>query len=1252
MALQQIYWEQIATEDITSGQTVNLGSPTASLKNVYADEFIIGGTQSLVGLISNSVSDGTEELNQFTASVLTSLEFTGSNMTVIGDLNVLGTYTSIKSETITIDDNIIELNGTEEVFGGLLIKDPTGPNLVSGSLLWDTTIDRWIGGPLGFEENLVLDSELLFVSGQAADSINELSQSVSSSFDEVNTDLTNLSSSISSSINDLSSSVDTTFIATEVRLGELETTSGSHDTRLIDLESFEISGSDIFGNTHGKRFSKLQFDDSTGINVTEPTEGTAFVSLGSHFKDIFIDGQPLIRATGSDELEISSEGGLDITTSITDTNSNGYSKEIKFSVSNLSSSLDTRIDDVKGNVDAILDSSEADKNSFKEIVDLINSVDTENDQAFASFYTSSNDRFNSLETTSGSHDDRIVDLESFSSSLDATFATDQELTELSQSITSSIGVLSSSLSSSINELSQSVSSSFDQVNTDLTNLSSSLSSSINDLSSSVDGTFTETALRLGKLEVTSGSHDGRLIELESTGSDHETRIDELELFSGSLDDTYATDQELEDVSSSLSDAIEQAQTDIEATNIFQQTGSYYGTAENIQISGSGLDSPDGSITEKYGVRVHKSLHAENVNVGQPTSNDWGTMDGSYFNNFNKNTDISEIIRFMAGLLSSSAPDASPNTKYYNGYTKNTFNTSTDSGINGYLPSGTTNTTLLELVDAGFASIGGTILGSFGTFYTNSNYRHSFTSQSGGSTDVRSSNDNNLFGLGRLSSGTPTTFKVSGSFTVKKFDHNRQLLEEVSTNELITQSGAGTTDGVTLGRIESANPELIPAGYQDGKFSNVFSPTILNAGNTIDDIGYYHISSSISIASGSSDFTTPIENNTEILYGPMPTIESGIGSTNLGVTANIDFMDQMSASSRSLSGAPYLQTATFDASGSISGTFNKLYQNGKHGSMTGNSGQREAYVSNGRITTSNVFYDETLTDVRISGTIPHISDKIKLNSKLYWSAGNSYGTSNNQSITISGTGYGGSDSDTESRSVHTSGTFGQPASSGSLHYYGRSQTYDGSSNTSENFSGEGRRLKLNDGLLSFGGTAWDNSYNEYGILGGTDLQVRPNKLVKPGGNNGYWLPNPSSGSNFKYYVRKFSTSGTKSSMSITFNGNSLTSWDNIENNNRVSAMIMFESSSTNVYSNSRFYDPTKTLSNFIQTINANTDGENPFGSNIDRYGNTGGSGSGGSWTLPIRNSDGMFLNATYNEVLVLVRYQGDPTPLTGISVSFS
>jgi hypothetical protein len=1119
MALQQIYWEQIATEDITSGQTVNLGNPTASLKNVYADNFFINGTQSLNDLIGGGITEGIDPLNQFSASVLTSLEFTGSNMTVKGDLNVLGTYTSIKSETVTLDDNIIELNGTDKAFGGLLIKDPTNPNLVSGSLLWDTTTDRWVGGPLGLEENIVIESELTTLSSSISSSINELSQSVSSSFDQVNTDLTDLSSSVSSSINDLSQSVSSSF--------------DQVNTDLTDLSS----------------------SLSSSINELSSSVDSTFTLHDGRLVDLELFSSSLDATFATDQQ-------------LTD-----LSQSITSSIGDLSSSLDGR----------------------------------------------------------------VVNLEDFSSSLDATFATDQQLTDLSSSLSGSISELSSSLSSSINDLSQSVSSSFDQVNNDLTDLSSSLSSSINELSQSVDSTFT--------------LHDGRLVELETTGSDHETRIDGLELFSTSLDNTYATDQELEDISASLSDAIGNAQTDIEASNIFQQTGSYYGTSENLQISGSGLDSPDGSITGKYGVIVSKSLHAENINVGQPTSNDWGTMNGSYFNNFNENTDVSEIIRFMAGLLSSSAPDASPNTKYYNGYTKNTFNTSTDSGIGGYLPSGTTNTTLIDLIDSGFASIGGTILGSFGTFYTNSNYRHSFTSRYGGSTTVRSSNDGNLFGLGRLSSGTPTTFKVSGSFTFKKFDHNRVLLEESSSNHLIIQSGAGTTNGVTLGKIESANPELIPAGYQDGKYSGVFSPTILNAGNTIDDIGYYHISSSISIASGSSDFTTPIESNTEILYGPMPTIESGIGSTNLGVSANIDSMEQLTATSRSLSGAPYLQTATFNASGSIGGTFNKLYQNGTHGSMSGNSGQRTASVSNGRISTSNVFYDETFTDLRSSGTIPHINDKIKLNSGLSWSAGNSYGTSANQSVSISGAGFGGSRSDSESRSVHIAGTFGQPASSGSLHYYGRSQTYDGSSNTSENFTGEGRRLELNDNLLSFGGTSWDNTYNEYGILGPKDLQVRPNRLVKPGGNNGYWLTNPSNSSDYKYYVRKFSTSGTKTSMSINIGGTSLVSWDST-NNNSASVVILFESSTTNVYANARFYDPTKTLENFVGSISSNTDGTNPFGLDIDLYGNTGGSGSGGSYSLPMRNSDGMFLNSTYNEIMVLVRYKGDPTPITSLSVSFS
>jgi len=52
--------------------------------------------------------------------------------------------------------------------------------------------------------------------------------------------------------------------------------------------------------------------------------------------------------------------------------------------------LDGKISTEKGRIDAILSASSADKDSFAEIVQLINSVDTTNDQAFASYVLTNN----------------------------------------------------------------------------------------------------------------------------------------------------------------------------------------------------------------------------------------------------------------------------------------------------------------------------------------------------------------------------------------------------------------------------------------------------------------------------------------------------------------------------------------------------------------------------------------------------------------------------------------------------------------------------------------------------------------------------------------------------------------------------------------------------------------------------------------------------------------------------------------------
>lgn len=111
-----------------------------------------------------------------------------------------------------------------------------------------------------------------------------------------------------------------------------------------------ISGADINGNQYSKNFYKLHFDSDTGLNVSESIQGTAFISIGSHFKDIFVDGQPILSATGSDAFEIIPEGGVEIFTSITDTNYNSYTKELKFSTLALSSSLDSRINTITGSL--------------------------------------------------------------------------------------------------------------------------------------------------------------------------------------------------------------------------------------------------------------------------------------------------------------------------------------------------------------------------------------------------------------------------------------------------------------------------------------------------------------------------------------------------------------------------------------------------------------------------------------------------------------------------------------------------------------------------------------------------------------------------------------------------------------------------------------------------------------------------------------------------------------------------------------
>jgi hypothetical protein len=254
MALQQINWTQIDTSNVPSGSIIDLGAVSGALhavyaENLYADEILVSG-QTLTQIISDS---GTAEINIYTASLKEALETTGSNLTVKGNLLVKGTTTSINSTTVAIGDNIIELNGTAATNGGLLIKDPTSPNTISGSLLWDSSLDYWKAGQLGSEEKIILISELNSATSSLSASINSLSGSLSSS-------ISNISSSFSASIANLQDT-------------NIWQPTGSFFATTNDLQitgSLKItSGSAVFGSNLTANNSDLYLTSGSGLYIKD-----------------------------------------------------------------------------------------------------------------------------------------------------------------------------------------------------------------------------------------------------------------------------------------------------------------------------------------------------------------------------------------------------------------------------------------------------------------------------------------------------------------------------------------------------------------------------------------------------------------------------------------------------------------------------------------------------------------------------------------------------------------------------------------------------------------------------------------------------------------------------------------------------------------------------------------------------------------------------------------------------------------------
>jgi len=786
--------------------------------------------------------------------------------------------------------------------------------------------------------------------------------------------------------------------------------------------------------------------------------------------------------------------------------------------------------------------------------------------------------------------------------------------------------------------------------------------------------------------------------------------------------------------------------------IFSPTGSHQSTDNDLKVTGSLNINSDYTQSEPSS---STGIITNNITNGYPTSNAWQTsLEGSYFNNFTNETHVSEILRFIAGAMSHSldVADAAPNTKYWNTVSTSHTDgseTSKSSLLNGVLGSTYENARLsnswtgsafIDLSETGsyrevqdylehkgwvqssdrgdssndvgtnpfhgsyatrIPSSNITTQGTFGTF------TNTITANAGGSTDV--SSNSNYFGLGILTSGGATAYSVrviaSQSFSDNYSDSTPDASSTYHTSSFVdyTQSSFGTSNGLILSKIVTSQPAVIPSAYQDGDFNSVAGPISgrkytggATAANAISASGYYKLhdivvglktgSQSDFIYKDGSDGTTRF-----YLYTGGLTTDITTGNPTVAVTSSLS-RTSFSATSRSLSGAPYLLTTSYgyDFVSEVSKSFDPAFGYGT--SVMVNSNPTDTWdnigstslsnttttVSNSGVSSTgatNYVIDRTRTTKRSSGDDPQIQDIAVASSSFTFSLDSNSDnvgqnrTSNNTlnySLTFRATGRNWKNSSvtdtTPAESFYDATLFGQSSASGSLAIYSRAQGYDPTSvnSTTEGFDGEDFRIVLADNVTAFNGAYFTTDSfqtNDEGdaVLGDYDLQVKPGYLVDPGGDYGYWFKENFGSGTYKYYIRRFQkSSGNKTSMTVNLNNKTLVNWNSTSDG--IACAIIFKSGTSaggnTSISTARLFDPSDTTSNLIESGITTDNHKNPFSSNIDLYGNTGGSVSSNTYTIPMRNSDGMFLDSTDEELYVVVRYKGDPSPIQSITLGYS